>query len=68
MTASKERKKMKKTVDRKTGARDGKTFVGFWTAPTTKAALQTRAKIEHKSASALIDEILTDWMCGRRRK
>lgn len=62
---------MKKTIDRKTGARrsaPGKTFVGFWTEPTTKAALQTRAKIEHKSASALIDEIVTDWLCGRRRK
>ena len=67
MTASKERKKMKKTVDRKTGAAS-KAYVGFWTDPSVKSALQTRAKIEHKSASALIDEIVTDWMCGRRRK
>lgn len=68
---------MKKTIDRETGARrsapgkterDSKAFVGFWTAPTTRAALQTRAKIEHKSASALMDEIVTDWLCGRRRK
>ncbi len=45
-----------------------KVFMAFWTAPTTKAAIQTRAKIEHKSASALMDEIITDWLCGRRRK
>ena len=67
MTASKERKKMKKTVDRKAGAAS-KAYVGFWTDPSVKSALQTRAKLEHKSASALIDEIVTDWLCGRRRK
>jgi len=58
---------MKKTVDRKTGAAS-KVYVGFWTAPSVKSAIKTRAALEHKSASALIDEILTDWMCGRRRK
>ena len=45
-----------------------KVFVGFWTTPTMKAAINTRAKIDRKSASALIDEIITDWLCGRRRK
>jgi len=45
-----------------------KVFMAFWTEPTTKAAIQTRARIEHKSASALMDEIITDWLCGRRRK
>lgn len=62
---------MKKTVDRKSAGRakpDGKVFVGFWTTPTMKAAINTRAKIDRKSASALIDEIITDWLCGRRRK
>ena len=45
-----------------------KVFMAFWTEPTIKAAIQARARIEHKSASALMDEIITDWLCGRRRK
>ena len=59
---------MKKTVDRKTGAAS-KAYVGFWTAPSVKSAIKTRAALEHKSASALMDEIMTDWLLrGRRRK
>lgn len=55
-----------KSAARRGGA-EGKVFVGFWTAPAVKAAINTRAKIDRKSASALMDEIITDWICGRRR-
>lgn len=44
-----------------------KVFVGFWTSPAVKAAINTRAMIDRRSASSLIDEVVTDWICGRRR-
>ena len=68
---------MKKTIDKESRARrsapskterDGKVFVGFWTSQAAKSAIQTRAMLDRKSASALMDEIVTDWLCGRRRK
>lgn len=71
MQASEGRKKMKKTVDRKSAGRakpDGKVFVGFWTSPAVKAAISTRAMLDRKSASALVDEVITNWICGRVRK
>ena len=49
------------------GGTEGKVFVGFWTAPAVKAAINTRAMIDRRSASSLIDEVVTDWICGRRR-
>ena len=49
------------------GGAEGKVFVGFWTAPAVKAAINTRAKIDSKSASSLMNEIIIDWICGRRR-
>ena len=45
-----------------------KVFVGFWTSPAVKAAIQTRAMLDRKSASALMDEVVTDWVLCRRRK
>lgn len=65
MKANKETKGGKSAARR--GGAEGKVFVGFWTAPAVKAAINTRAKIDRKSASALMDEIITDWICGRRR-
>ena len=55
-----------KSAARRGGA-EGKVFVGFWTAPAVKAAINTRAMIDRRSASSLIDEVVTDWICGRRR-
>lgn len=59
---------MKKKVDRKTAKGDGKVFVGFWTSQAVKSAIQTRAMLDRKSASALIDEVVTDWVLCRRSK
>ncbi len=45
-----------------------KVFMAFWTSPAVKAAIQTRAMLDRKSASALMDEVVTDWVLCRRRK
>ena len=65
MKANKQTKGGKSAARR--GGAEGKVFVGFWTAPAVKAAINTRAMIDRRSASSLIDEIITDWICGRRR-
>ena len=66
MKANKETKGGKSAARR--GGAEGKVFVGFWTSPAVKAAIQTRAMLDRKSASALIDEVVTDWVLCRRRK
>jgi len=57
------------------GARPGgrteaqkRVFVGFWTWPQVKASLQTLARIERKSMSVVIDEIVCEALAGRRRR
>ncbi len=44
----------------------GKVFVGFWTSPFVRSSIKLIASMRRQSASALLDEIVTDFVSSNR--
>ena len=44
----------------------GKVFVGFWTLPSVRSSIKLIASMRRQSASALLDEIATDFVSSNR--